>query len=183
VPRLQLQFDVAELAAYAGRFPSGPGGLILPVGRAARDRGYYTRSEFLAACRWKTPRSAPLVARNSAGRVRRATTIALGDGTPELARMTALRGLDGVAWATASALLHIACPDRYPIIDVRALHALGIPRRVTVTDALWLEFVAAYRELIAVSGLDGRTVDKGLWQWSAEQAAAAGPADGALRTR
>jgi hypothetical protein len=170
VPRLDLEFDIADLAGYAARFPSEVDALILPVGRAARDRGYYTRTEFLAACRWKTPRSGPLVVRNSAGRVRRATAIALRDVTPETERMAALRGLDGVAWATASVLLHLAYPERYPIIDVRALHALGIPRRVTVTDALWLEFVEAYRGLIAASGLDGRTVDHGLWQWSAEQA-------------
>ncbi|HEX4011766.1 MAG TPA: hypothetical protein VHX62_17225 [Solirubrobacteraceae bacterium] len=170
MPRLDLQFDVADLAGYAARFPSEVDALILPVGRAARDRGYYTRTEFLAACRWKTPRSGPLVVRNSAGRVRRATGIALRDGSSETARMTALRALDGVAWATASVLLHLAYLERYPIIDVRALHALGIPRRVTVTDALWLEFVEAYRGLIAASGLDGRTVDHGLWQWSAEQA-------------
>lgn len=170
VARLRLQFDISELADYAARFPSEVDAAILPVGRAARDRGYYTRGEFLAACRWKTPRSGPLVARNSAGRIRRATVLGLRDGTPELERMAALRGLDGVAWATASVLLHLTYPERYPIIDVRALHALGIPRPVTVTDALWLEFVGAYRGLITASGLDGRTVDHGLWQWSAEQA-------------
>jgi hypothetical protein len=169
VPRLQLQFDAGDLAAYAARFPGGGDTDILRVGAAAALRGYYTRAEFRRACRWKSPRSQPLVARNSAGRIRRATATALHVQTPETERMTALRGLDGVAWATASALLHLAYPERYPIADVRALHALGLTKRVAYSDAIWLEYVDAYRGLIADTGLDGRSVDRGLWQWSSEQ--------------
>ena len=42
---------------------------VLAIGRTARIRGHYTLDEFRRVCRWKTPRSAPLVALNSAGSV------------------------------------------------------------------------------------------------------------------
>ena len=120
-------------------------------------------------CRWKTPRSAPQVARNRAAEVRSATRIALADGTPERQRMRALRGLHGVEWATASVLLHLACPDRWPIIDVRALHALGVQGLTGYNYALWEEYIETFRDLVRRAGVDGRTVDRALWQWSAAQ--------------
>jgi hypothetical protein len=169
VRRLSLQFDIRDLPVYAAHFPSGGDNAVLAIGRAARQRGHYTKSEFRTACRWKTARSGPLVARNTASEVRRATRIALDDHSDDTERMRALRELRGVDWATASVLLHVADPDSYPILDVRALHALGIRRRISYGYRLWLEYVAVYRELVARSGLDGRTVDRGLWQWSAEQ--------------
>jgi len=169
VPRLSLQFDIGELAAYAARFPVAVDDEALAIGRAVRERGSYTRAEFRTVCRWKTPRSGPLVARNSASDVRRATSVALDADSDDAQRMRALRELRGVNWATASVLLHVAYPDDYPIIDVRALHALGVRKRITYSYRLWDEYIAVYRELVASSGLDGRTVDRGLWEWSAEQ--------------
>jgi hypothetical protein len=63
----------------------------------ARRRGHYTREEFLAACRWKTPGSGPLVATNSAGEIETATRIALSDASTERKRV------DGCArWPTSS---------------------------------------------------------------------------------
>ena len=35
--------------------------------------------------------------------------------------------LSGVRWPTASVLLHFGHRDRYPILDYRALEALGVP--------------------------------------------------------
>jgi hypothetical protein len=168
VTRFHLQFDLQDVAAYAARYPSGDDGEALAIGRAGRERGYYTLTEFKALCRWKTARSGPLVARNDARAVRRATRVALGGGASETERMRALRELHGVNWATASVLLHLAFPERYPILDVRVMHALGIRGRTCYGYAFWVEYVDVYRELLARAGVDGRTLDRGLWQWSAE---------------
>jgi hypothetical protein len=168
VTRFQLQFDIQDVAAYAARYPNGDDE-ALAIGRAGRERGYYTLTEFKAVCRWKTARSGPLVARNDARAVQRATRVALGGDAAEVQRMRALRKLHGVDWATASVLLHLAFPEHYPILDVRVMHALGIPGRTSYGYAFWVEYVDAYRELQAQAGVDGRTLDRGLWQWSAEQ--------------
>ena len=163
-----LQFDIDEVREYAGRYASADDDEVLTIGQAARGRGYYTRPEFVSVCRWKTPRSQPQVARNSAESVRAATRIALAKTTPEQERMNALRSLHGVEWPTASVLLHLAYPDRYPILDQRALQALGLPRAPAYSFRFWQEYVSACVDLARRAGVDGRTFDRALWQWSKE---------------
>ena len=170
---LVLQFPLEQVREYAARFDDTADSAALALGRAARDRGYYTRDEFVAACRWKTPRSAPLVARNTAQEIQAATRAALGPAGSAGQRMQALRTLHGVEWATGSVLLHLAYPDRYPILDVRALHALGVTGRTSYTTAFWEAYVAECARLAAATGVDGRTLDRALWQWSKEVSAPA----------
>jgi hypothetical protein len=164
-----LQFPLEQVRDHAARFDDTGDAAALALGRAARGRGHYTREEFVAACRWKTPRSAPLVARNTAREIRDATRAALGPAGSAGERMQALRALHGVEWATGSVLLHLAYPDRYPILDVRALHALGVTGRSSFTTAFWEAYVAECARLAAAAGVDGRTLDRALWQWSREQ--------------
>ena len=95
-------------------------------GGRARERGHYALAEFLTVCRWKTPRSGPLVVLNSVDSVEASTSVALRETSSERERAEALLSLRGVGWPTASVLLHLAYPERYPILDVRALHALGV---------------------------------------------------------
>ncbi len=167
-PRFRLQLGLDEIAAYAAHYQDLGDVRVLANGRAAHKRGYYTRREFVEACRWKTPRSAPLVASNTAARVRGASRTALRKDTPERERMRALRELHGVGWPTASVLLHLTSPDRWPILDVRVVHALGL-RDATYGYAFWEAFVRNHRDLVERAGIDGRTLDRGLWQWSAKQ--------------
>jgi hypothetical protein len=66
-------------------------------------------------------------------------------------------------------LLHFAHRDPYPILDYRALEALGITGQVNYTLEFWGGYVAACRNLSDATALDMRTVDRALWQWSKEQ--------------
>jgi hypothetical protein len=167
--RFNLQFDIRDVDAYASRYAYEDDSVVLAIGRTARKLGYYTREEFVAVCRWKTPRSGPLVATNSATEIETATRTALSTARTERERMGALRALAGVEFPTASVLLHLAYPERYPILDKRALHALGVRAPATYSFRLWSEYVEEYRRLIGVAGMDGRTLDRALWQWSSEQ--------------
>jgi hypothetical protein len=168
MPDFALQFAVERVPEFAARFPAEADGNALATGRKARERGRYTLAEFRRMCRWKTPRSAPLVAQNSAGMVRAATHVALSDTAAERERIEALLSLCGVGWPTASVLLHVAYPERFPILDTRALHALGV-HAPSYNFAFWEAYVATYRRLAAQAGVDGRTLDQALWQWSKEQ--------------
>jgi hypothetical protein len=168
VARFNLQFDVRQVGAYAARYPDEDDTLVLAIGCEARRRGHYTREEFIAACRWKTPGSGPLVATNSAGEIETATRIALSDASTERERVDGLRSLAGVEFPTASVLLHLAYPERYPILDKRALHALGVRPAATYSFRFWTEYVEKYRRLVEQARVDGRTVDRSLWQWSSE---------------
>jgi hypothetical protein len=139
------------------------------LGAAARARGYYTRSEFLVVCAWKSPRSRPKVQANRTRAVRAATTVALCPTSTEPARMEALLALEGVGVPTASTLLWVAFPADYPILDVRALHALGHRPRSGYPVSYWLAYLDACRRLATANGVSLRTLDKALWQWSKEQ--------------
>ena len=169
MPTFSLPFAVEEVRDYAARFPSDGDREALALGRRVRERGHYTGEEFRTACRWKTPRSAPLVARNSAEEVEASTRLALSPASDEHERMDALLSLHGVGWPTASVLLHLADPDRYPILDVRVLHALGAQAPSGYGFRFWDAFVAAWRQLAREVGVDGRSFDQALWQWSKEQ--------------
>jgi hypothetical protein len=169
MPRFVLQFPLALVPDYAARYPVDDDGDGLEVGRLARKRGHYTLEEFRRVCRWKTPRSAPLVAQNSAGSVETATRAALSKDAGERERVEALLSLRGVGWPTASVLLHLAYPDRYPILDKRALHALGVGAPSSHGFRFWEAYVETCVRLAGEAGVDGRTFDQALWQWSKEQ--------------
>lgn len=172
-PSFALQFDPALIRPLAARFPAVDDGPAAAAGAAARAQGHYTRDQFLVVCAWKSPRSRPLVEANEEATVRFATGAAL-TATDERARMEALLALDGVGVPTASTLLYFAEPDRYPILDVRALESLGQrATRSTYPVGYWLEYLAACRALALRHGVDLRTLDKALWQHSREAADAA----------
>jgi hypothetical protein len=169
MPVFSLQFALNEVPTYAGRYDDEDDKEVLAIGRRADRRGRYTLDEFVRVCRWKTPRSGPLVALNTAASIEVATRAALSEATGERERMEALLSLSGVGWPTASVLLHVAQPDRYPILDVRALHALGVRARSAYSFKFWEAYVAACIELASQAGVNGRTFDQALWQWSKER--------------
>ena len=83
--------------------------------------------------------------------------------------MTELLQLEGVGVPTASTLLHFVFPADYPILDVRALDSLGGRARSVYPVSFWLDYLAACRELADRHGVDLRTLDKALWQYSKER--------------
>jgi len=168
MPTFALRFPPDEIDALAARFPGGDDSRLHDVGVAVRARGYYTRAEFIEVCAWKTVRSRPKIARNTEAAVVRATGLAIGT-EDEAARMMALLGLDGVGVPTASTLLYCAFPDRYPILDVRALESLGVKPRSQYPLSFWLGYLDACRELAQGAGVSLRTLDKALWQHSKER--------------
>lgn len=169
VDGFRLQFDPAEIRPLAERFSYDDDAAVRRVGASAARRGYYTREEFTAVCNWKTPRSRARVATNSAEQVETQTKLALGKQTSKEERMTALTALVGVGVPTASALLHFAEPERYPILDVRALESLGRRGQSTYSTTFWLRYLAACQALAEAHGVPIRTLDKALWQHSKER--------------
>ncbi len=172
MPLFEIQFAPEQVPDLAARFPEVDEGAVDTIGSGARARGYYRRLEFLAVCAWKTPRSAPKVALNTEPAVRAATRRALAD-PDEAARMEALLSLTGVGVPTASTLLYFAFPALYPILDVRALESLGVKPRSQYPISFWLGYLEACRALAVECRVSIRTLDKALWQWSKERAAAA----------
>jgi hypothetical protein len=167
-----LQFDPTEIEAWAARFSYDDDSGAAAAGAAAARRGYYELDELVTVCSWKTPRSKPLVTANSEGDVESATRRALDGEVLERERMQALTALNGIGVPTASALLHFARPEDYPILDVRALESLGVRTKgTTYSLAFWLRYLEACRSMAARHEVTLRTLDKALWQHSKERSA------------
>lgn len=167
--QFDLQFPIDEVPEYAARYPYADDVDVIAIGQAARERRHYKHNEFIKVCLWKTPRSARLVELNEAEPIERMTRLALADSSTERERIESLRSLSGVDWATASVFLHLSYPDRYPILDKRALQALGVPPPSEYSFRFWESYVNACRRLAAQADVNGRTFDQALWQWSKEQ--------------
>jgi hypothetical protein len=167
--RFQLRFPERDLSRWASRFPDRDGDRRMACLRTAvRERGCLTRSEFLEICAWKTPRSKPHCAKNSAATIRTVTRAALA-ATDEALKMDLLRLLQGVEWPTASTILHFCDERPYPILDVRAVWSLRFAKPPAYTTEFWLAYVAFTRSLAERSGLSIRAVDQALWQYSKER--------------
>jgi len=90
-----------------------------------------------------------------------------------------LRELNGVDYPVASTILHFAEPDRYMILDFRALWSLGIKQPSYWTFEFWMDFTRRARELAESLGVSIRTLDKALWEYSKRH----GPARGRITER
>ncbi|TXG99902.1 MAG: hypothetical protein E6R08_00275 [Nevskiaceae bacterium] len=134
-------------------------------GRQANLRGHYTKDEFLAVCRWKSPRSSPLCQSNTAAKVRAVTRKAFAAGC-EQTRMEALITLNGVAVPSASALLAVWDPTRFGVIDVRAWRLLHDAKAVTqnrlgqgLSISNWKQYLKLIQDMARDVGTTPRLVE------------------------
>lgn len=157
-----------KIAVYAARYAvTADREIETVVAPAARERGFLTVSDFYALCDWKSPRSRQRVRSNPAARVEEATRLALSAVDDGL-KAGILQLLEGVSWPTASVILHWCDRAPFPILDYRALWTLGLDAPPAYTLPFWASYVAFTRALAAKAGVDMRTLDQGLWQYSKE---------------
>lgn len=69
----------------------------------------------------------------------------------------------------ASAILTAIDPERYTVIDFRALEALGNMANDCSVN-FYLNYLDACRRLAKGHDVSLRDLDRALWQWSSEQA-------------
>lgn len=164
----KLRFPEKAVALWADRysFPS-EAYVETEVAPAARKRGHLTRPEFVEMCRWKTPRTQPLVKKNPPELVVVATHAALSSHHEDV-KIGVLRLLRGVSWPTASVILHFCDRRPYPILDFRALWSLGYAKPPAYDLEFWLAYTQFTRDLARRTGLSMRSVDRALWQYSSE---------------
>ena len=142
-----------------------PTAALMHALRGVRRRGSFTRAEFRAMCRWKSPRARRLWEKNSAARVRAVSGAALAT-RDERTRMELLTRLRGVGVPMASAILTLIDPRRYGVLDIRAWQLLFAVRSVDVnrrgqgfTIAQWLDFLGALRHHARRLGVSARAVE------------------------
>lgn len=138
--------------------------------RAARLRGYLTKGELEAVCRWKSARAIHRIRVNKKHHIKVATGVALA-ARSEPIRLRALLQLKGVSVPMASAVLMLLYPSRYGVIDIRVwqlLYSVGAVRanRRGTGFSLenWLQFLSIIRPLSSRLNVSARAVERTLFE-------------------
>lgn len=139
--------------------------------RRVGSRGEFSRAEFLAMCRWKSPRAVRHYRRHREAEIRRVSRAVLS-ARSERRRMTVLTGLSGVSVPVASAILTLIDPRRYGVLDIRVWQLLLALRSVdtkpggrgfTVTD--WLAYLRTLRHEARRRGVSVRAIERTLFEY------------------
>jgi hypothetical protein len=137
-----------------------------------RERGYFTRSEFLSMCKWKEPRERRRQdwAANTEDEVRMLSARAFG-ASDEARRILHLCRLRGVGIPVASAFLTLVDPERYGVIDIRVWQLLALYQEVDYDpdgSALqvlhWLDYLDKIRLWADELKVSVRTIERTLFQ-------------------
>jgi hypothetical protein len=145
---------------------------------------YLDKRHFVEIARWKSQRPLRHYESNDDDLVREVTALAFAARRDEL-KLHVLMLLNGVGVPVASTILHFAFPDRYAIMDVRAittLTRLGLwtgpdPAQrgfISFSVADWQVYTHLMREHAKRLGVTLRELDKALWAFDRH-----GGADGA----
>ncbi len=125
------------------------------------------QKELVELARWKSPRSAGHVKKNSRSYIAAITKFAFAT-KEDRCKIEALTLLDGVGWPTASAILHFYDTNDYPILDYRALWSVGEDEQSQYKYAFWEKYTELCRRTAKRNNVDMRTLDRALWQYSKE---------------
>lgn len=129
-------------------------------------KGYLTKDEFLTVCAWKTPRSRPRCESNDEAFIEEVSRLVKTTDSERL-RIQGWTLLAGVKWPTASVFLHFAFPNKYLIMDFRALWSLttDVPKKYTFP--FWETYTHFCRTVACEAEVSLRVLDQALWKYSA----------------
>jgi hypothetical protein len=142
------------------------------AGEAIRN-GDFTLANLEAIVRWKSERVVHYLIANSNEKIKQALAAAADPGASTETAVKALLELHGVDIPVASAILAAIFPERYTVLDFRALEALGHARHDVRFYEEYVNFckhlaesniVKPQSELPAPTPL--RALDRALWEWS-----------------
>jgi hypothetical protein len=153
----------SEVLHYSSQYVYDSDDALTERLQEAVQRGYMTRDDLVAvaAWKWRGGRTRQLAAENTEEEVNEITRVAFSTSSERL-RIGALLALRGVKWPMASAILHFAMPDRYPILDVRAMETVDGSKGYTFER--WSQYTRLCHETAKRLGVTMRVLDRALWQ-------------------
>lgn len=159
------KIDAKFVDEWSARYlPKWDAEVLEDVHPRVNSQGYYTLDDAKTVIRWKSRRSGGYLKRNDPADIKAITKMAL-DGPEHLAHRV-LGVLRGVGNPVASALLMVAKPDTFTVMDRYAVHSLrqhcewtakgwpSYPDYVKLCDAVAHRCNRSLREL-----------DRALWAW------------------
>ncbi len=179
VAYFQLQPAETELQELAERYWQEAGEkeheletAAFEAGAAIRN-GDFTLANLEAIVRWKSERVVHYLIANSNEKIKQVLAAATAPGASTETAVKALLELHGVDIPVASAILAAIFPERYAVLDFRALEALGHARHDVRFYEEYLDFcrrlaesniVKPQSDLPAPTPL--RALERALWEWS-----------------
>lgn len=142
------------------------------AGQAIRN-GDYSLANLETIVRWKSERVVHYLIANSEAHIRKILAVAASPETSTRGAINALTELRGIDLPIASAILATIDPERYTVLDFRALEALGHARHDV---DFYVEYVGFCKHLADCGvikpqpDLPGPTplhaLERALWEWS-----------------
>jgi hypothetical protein len=179
VAYFQLQPAESELQQLADQYWQESGERERQLEQAAYEAGEAIRSgEFTlpnieTIVRWKSERMVHYLIGNSNENIKSALAIAASPESSTEDAVNALIGLRGVDISIASAILAAIYPERYAVLDYRALEALGHARHNVGFYSEYNAFIKRLAECDIVKPQDNlpaptalHALERAFWQWS-----------------
>jgi hypothetical protein len=161
-----LQFAPSEIAGLAGRYGPHQDFEAFQAGKNIAG-GNYTRENLKVIVRWKSARKIAFIDDNSDEEITRSLQFASNPRTSARSAVEVLDALHGIGLPMASAILTTIYPDKYTVIDFRALESLGVTKWPETVD-YYLYYLEKCNELSRQYNINLRTLDRALRQWSKE---------------
>lgn len=161
----RLQYDPADIPKLVAEYIAASAEHDQRMEDAGKRiaSGEFTRQNLEAICRWKSERRIRLLGSNNDTEIERALRRVLSAADIKDA-IYSLTPLTGVGVKMASAILTAIDPERYTVLDFRALEALGVEDSDDVN--LYVLYVEACRKMAEDYGVPMRDLDRANWQWS-----------------
>jgi hypothetical protein len=179
----ELQPEESELQQLAEQYWQNAGDKWRNAEKAAFEAGAAIRNgDFSLAnletiVRWKSERVVQYLIGNGGEQIRKALAVAASPNASTGDAMSALLDLRGVDIPVASAILAAIYPERYTVLDARALEALGNARHDVEFYEEYLSFCRRLAERGSIAPQAGlpaptplRALDRALWEWSRSHA-------------
>lgn len=146
------------------------------AGQSIRN-GEFTLANLEVIVRWKSERVVHYLIANSNEKIKGALAVAASPGSSTREAINALTDLRGIDLPIASAVLAAIAPERYTVLDFRALEALGHARHNVEFYEEYLAFckhLADCKIIEPQNNLPGPTalhaLERALWEWSRSHA-------------
>lgn len=139
--------------------------------KGVKKRGYFTRTEFLRICKWKSPRARRFYESNSAHSIRN-ISMKLFATDYEKRKIELITSLSGVKIPTASAILMLTDPKNYGVIDIRVWQLLYLYRSVSTKPTgrnfsfkNWYNYLMKLRYYARKFNVEARKIERTLFEY------------------
>lgn len=166
---MKLRLKESSIPKYASRYEILKEELeLLNLADLVGSRGLLNKDQLRIVAKWKALRSAGRIEKNPPEFVEEITGFSF-NAREEKSRIEILTLLVGVAWPTASVILHFFHKDPYPILDFRCLWSSSVKVPSQYDFSFWWKYVEFCRGIAERNRIDMRTLDRAMWQFSKEK--------------